>query len=270
MDFKGALMINRLPDSFRKPLLLSILLHVIVIVALIVELPSQSYRLPGPVSHQQTIVQATAIDPKAVQNQIKAIKAAQERKHKLEAAKIHRLHQQALAMKKARLREQQRLLKIKAEQVQLKQQEIVRKKALARQRQIEKQALIKKQTLLQQKLMEQQLQKDQQQLSTIKNQQLQGAIDQYKAKIIQAIASQWVVPADAKKEMSSQFLIHVAPGGVVLSVKLTRSSGNETLDRSARVAIFKASPLPVPSNPAIFDKFRELRLTVSPKEVLNE
>lgn len=251
-------MINRVPDSFRKPLLLSIALHIVIIVTLVIELPTQSYRLPGPISHQPAIVHATAINSKAVEQQIKAIKAAEEKKHQQEMAKVRRLREQAIAIKKARIREEQRLLKIKKEQTRLK-----------RQRQKEKQALIKKQDLLQQKLMQQQLQNDQQQLTHLKTQQMQGTIDQYKAKIIQAIASRWVVPADANKNMSSQFLIHVAPGGVVLGVQLLRSSGNDALDRSARVAIFKASPLPVPNNPAIFDKFRELRLTVSPKEVQN-
>ncbi|QLH41403.1 MAG: cell envelope integrity protein TolA [Coxiellaceae bacterium] len=49
---------------------------------------------------------------------------------------------------------------------------------------------------------------------------------------------------------------------------MVRSSGNSALDNSAVSAVFKTSPLPVPTDAELFDKFRELRLTVRPENIV--
>ena len=101
----------------------------------------------------------------------------------------------------------------------------------------------------------------------LKREKCGGVIDQYKGQILQAIQQQWILPDSANKEQTCVFLIHLGPGGVVISVNLVRSSGDAVLDRSAKVAVFKASPLPVPQDPVVFDQFRELRLTVRPENI---
>ena len=50
----------------------------------------------------------------------------------------------------------------------------------------------------------------------------------------------------------------------MLSVAIIQPSGNQALDKSARIAVMKASPLPVPSDPSAFAQFRLLELTVKP------
>ena len=92
-----------------------------------------------------------------------------------------------------------------------------------------------------------------------------GEVDKYKALIIGAISRQWILPENADSKMSSQFRIRLAPNGVVLEVSLIRSSGDAILDRSAQSAIYKASPLPVPSDPNTFNVFRDISLTVRPE-----
>lgn len=91
-----------------------------------------------------------------------------------------------------------------------------------------------------------------------------GEVDKYKALIINAISRQWILPENANPSMSSQFRIRLAPNGSVLEVNLTRSSGDALLDRSAQAAIYKASPLPVPVDPTVFNLFRDISLTVRP------
>ncbi len=91
-----------------------------------------------------------------------------------------------------------------------------------------------------------------------------GEVDKYKALILNAISQQWILPQNADSAMSSQFRIRLAPNGSVLEVALTRSSGDPILDRSAQSAIYKASPLPVPSDPTTFNMFRDISLTVRP------
>ena len=94
---------------------------------------------------------------------------------------------------------------------------------------------------------------------------MSGEVDKYKALIIDSISRQWILPENANGNLSSQFRIRLAPNGAVLDVNLTRSSGDAILDRSAQSAIYKASPLPVPSDPATFNLFRDISLTVRPE-----
>jgi colicin import membrane protein len=136
-----------------------------------------------------------------------------------------------------------------------------------------KKPTVTKPTAEQRKIMQQNLQ---QQISAEKHQlakqfQTQAAqseIDKYKAMILQTISSYWLVPENLEKGIYCQLLVHVGPGGVVLSVDLTKSSGNYLLDRSAKTAVLKASPLPVPTDPTLFDNFREIKLTVRPEGIM--
>lgn len=96
-----------------------------------------------------------------------------------------------------------------------------------------------------------------------------GEIDKYKQMIVQSISRKWVIPDADDSDLACQLLVHVGPGGIVLSVDILTESGNETLDRSARNAIMKASPLPVPQDSELFDNFRALRLTFRPQGIIS-
>jgi len=98
------------------------------------------------------------------------------------------------------------------------------------------------------------------------NSKMQGEVDKYKALILQAIANEWIIPEEINEGAYSKFLVSVGPKGVILDVRLIGSSGNALLDRSAKTAVLKASPLPVPDG-ILFDDFREIRLTVRPEGI---
>ena len=116
-----------------------------------------------------------------------------------------------------------------------------------------------------QALINQQMTKETQEVQAAANQQMAKLIDEYKGPITRKIGQYWIVPPNLAKGVSTLLEIKLGPGGVVLSVKLITKSGNEALDRSAKQAVFKASPLPVPKDQALFDQFRTLRLTVRPQ-----
>jgi colicin import membrane protein len=142
---------------------------------------------------------------------------------------------------------------------------LAKRKAVAKQKQLA--AQIKG---AQQQMMAQQLAQEQQQLAAnAQDQQVQKEIDKYRALIVQAISQNWVVPGNTNKDLSCQLLINVGPGGSVLNVNVVTSSGNSALDQSAITAVYKTSPLPVPSDPELFDKFRMLRLTVKPQNIVS-
>lgn len=101
--------------------------------------------------------------------------------------------------------------------------------------------------------------------SSVSEQQLA----QYKQKIVRKIAAHWRVPKGSDPKLACQLAIHLAPDGTVLDVALQHSSGLLALDRSARTAVLRASPLPVPNETRMFSAFRHFVLTVRPETVLS-
>lgn len=64
----------------------------------------------------------------------------------------------------------------------------------------------------------------------------------------------------------AEFDVVLLPGGEVLSARLKRASGNAAYDRAVETAIFRAQPLPLPPDPALFRDFRELNLRFRPQD----
>ncbi len=115
--------------------------------------------------------------------------------------------------------------------------------------------------------MQQQMNSEQKNISTVVSQAQQGAIDKYKAEILSAIQSNWRID-QVNPKLKCIYTVQLAPDGTVLSIQLMKSSGDSALDQSAQQAITLASPLPVPHNPALFNHFRQLVLTLSPQGIL--
>lgn len=75
-----------------------------------------------------------------------------------------------------------------------------------------------------------------------------------------------VMPPDIVGNPQAEFEVSLIPTGEVLNVKLSRSSGNPAYDNAVERAIRKASPLPLPTDPALVGRFRELKLKFRPNE----
>lgn len=118
------------------------------------------------------------------------------------------------------------------------------------------------------KSLRQQLLNEEIKLQGTQSRQAQGEVNKYKALILQAISENWVVPLQANKKLYCELRIRIAPGGMVLNVDVTKTSGDPSLDSSARAAVLKSSPLPVPSDPAAFESFREFVLKVKPENIM--
>lgn len=119
------------------------------------------------------------------------------------------------------------------------------------------------------KTMRQQLLNEDLKMNGTQLREAQGIVNKYQALIQQAISEHWIIPPQSNKKAYSVLLIRLAPGGMVLDVQVTKSSGDPALDNSARAAVFKASPLPVPSDPQAFEAFRQFNLKAKPENILS-
>ena len=82
--------------------------------------------------------------------------------------------------------------------------------------------------------------------------------------IREQVSKNWSEPGDFSG-LSVAFLVKVDRQGNVLSVKMTRSSGNARLDESAENAIFKASPLPFPGEARFYEYLKEFNFVFKPE-----
>jgi len=258
--------------------------------------PSESKQLKESLEEFK-IIHAVSVSSTEVQEAVTRLKTARAEERRVEANRQRKLKKEADAAKYLRMKEQQRLKQLKAEQAELaekrrqelaenkqrlqdinKQKEIEEKRILTMKKeqeelreQQEKEAA-KLAQLKQEKQEREAREKEQARLDAVREEvanraRVAGIVDKYKALILGAIGRQWILPEQVNNQLASRFKIRLAPNGRVLDVNLIRSSGDSILDRSAQAAIYKASPLPVPDDPAAFDLFREITLTVRPENM---
>ena len=91
-------------------------------------------------------------------------------------------------------------------------------------------------------------------------------VDDYTARIVTKIRRNIVMPPNVANDALAIFSVTLLPGGSVLSARLNQSSGNAAYDNAVERAILKSQPLPLPPDPNMFDRFRELKLKFKPIE----
>lgn len=88
----------------------------------------------------------------------------------------------------------------------------------------------------------------------------QSALGEWTDGIKGKIRGNTVQPPSLRGNPVAVFRVGLLPSGDVISVRLTRSSGQKAWDEATERAIWKSSPLPKPKNPAVFDRDLELKL----------
>ena len=95
---------------------------------------------------------------------------------------------------------------------------------------------------------------------------IDAMVNEYKAKIVNKIRRNIIKPPDVRDDARAEFRVTLLPDGSVLPPKLIRSSGNTLYDNAVERAILKSQPLPLPADPAMFNRFRVLLLVFRPVE----
>ena len=85
---------------------------------------------------------------------------------------------------------------------------------------------------------------------------------QYISQITAKIERNWNRPPGAIAGLQCEVRVTQGPGGIVITVKVERCNGDEAVRQSIEAAVFRASPLPLPSEPALFE--RNLVVTFRP------
>ena len=164
--------------------------------------------------------------------------------------------------------------------IQLKEKEQKRLKE-EKEKQEEQKRKLEKEKLEKEKLQKEQQQKQQLQKAQAEQQRLQkeqaaayqaaqagvqSKVNDFKGRIQGKIKRFIILPPDLQGNPQAEFDVVLLPSGDVLSVKLTRTSGNAAYDSAVERAIYKAQPLPLPPDPSLFSAFRELHLKFRPQE----
>lgn len=90
-----------------------------------------------------------------------------------------------------------------------------------------------------------------------------GELDRYLRQIQARIESNWIPPASAAPGLECVVNVTQIPSGDVVGVSVGRCNGDAAVRRSIEAAVLRASPLPTPSIPALFD--RNLEVTFRPQ-----
>lgn len=91
-----------------------------------------------------------------------------------------------------------------------------------------------------------------------------GELAAYRFALQQKVERNWVKPASSPADLQCEVRVQQLPGGDVVTVSILTCNGDAAVRRSIEAAIHKASPLPTPRNPNLFD--RNLRFTFRPEQ----
>jgi len=91
-----------------------------------------------------------------------------------------------------------------------------------------------------------------------------AAMSQYQEQIRARIERAWIRPASARTGLRCEVRITQVPGGEVVGVKVGNCNGDESVRQSIEAAAYRASPLPLPADSALFD--RNLVVTFRPQD----
>jgi colicin import membrane protein len=89
-----------------------------------------------------------------------------------------------------------------------------------------------------------------------------GLAAEWSAAIRARIERAWIRPDSARPGLDCTVAVTQAPGGTVLRVAVRTCNGDEAVRQSIEDAVLRASPLPAPPDPALFE--RELLLRFRP------
>jgi len=268
-----------------KALWISIALHVLLLIVVTISFNSTSEPKLPKVAKVKT-VQAVVVDAKVVDRELEKLKKAEQRKRNKEDNRKKRLQRDVKKAKDARRKEEKRLADLKRKQKKREKETKAKQKELAKlekKRQAEQQKLAaieakrkaeeavdrKKREAKaaeirrQQELAELKRQMEEEEREQAKlNTRLQTLRAQYVKLIEQKVERNWTPPANMTKGWSCVVNVLQNALGDVTDVRMVNCSGSAAFKDTVERAVKKASPLPAPPDPKVFEK--KIKITFRP------
>lgn len=297
------------PQEMTVPLLLSVALHLGVVIILFAGFkfsPStpeaMEVQLDAPLAEdvvpEEEIVKAAMVDEAQVNEQLEAIRAA-EQQRKDEIAELERRAEQA---KKQRELEQQRQRELEAQQraererlakekeAALKQQKEAERRAAEaeKRRKAEEEAARKAEEerkrreeearrleeerkrkeaeerarAERERQLQEELERERQARAAARSRQVQSELGKY-TNLIKATIQRNLISDPSMKGKQCVVNIRLASSGFVISVN--RVSGDPGVCKATENAVLKAGTLPVSDDPEVFAKMKDINLTFAPE-----
>ncbi len=276
-----------------RSLLYSLALHAVVITALVVNFDAERTPVfkPKPV---ENIVEAVTVDDEAVEKELQRLRELEQEKQRAMEEKLRELEEQASAVEKRRKEEERKKQaaeqkrkeeekrkseaekkrkeeerRIAAERDRIKQEKVEaeaelkriedeNRKAEAEQKRLEdekRKAEAERQRIEEEKRKKEEQEARRKQLALEQQAQDKITLQNIVAEIYRVVAGNFN-KTGLPKGLECVLSVQTVPGGEVISVTINKPSGNEVFDRRAVTAVQKASPLPLPSDPAVFERLR--------------
>ena len=98
-----------------------------------------------------------------------------------------------------------------------------------------------------------------------RQQVLASAKDDAKKAIASKVERGWIRPFSSQGRLKCTIKVKLLSDGTVMEARVVSSSGDAAFDRSAELAVRKASPLPIPRDRELFNKeFKEFNFDFEP------
>lgn len=200
------------------------------------------------------------------------VQATTEKREQEQAAKEDEEQQQRAAVAKKKLEAEKK--KVAAEQRQadeVKQAEAEKQRKVAEAKQKAAAEVAKKKAAAEEKrkadearaLADAMAEEEAELAAAAQARQDQSELARYFAAISQQVTNNFSHPR-LNDGLKCTLLVRMIPGGQVIDAKVVKSSGDPSFDRQAEVAVRKASPLPVPDEPRLFNQIREINFEFDP------
>ena len=253
----------------------ALLVHVFIIGLLLI-----SFRWQTPARPVVQVIQAKVMQDVGVAKEVERLKQQNEKLPQESEAtneaeppkkKIEKLPQDDQAARQKELQQRiqveadrKKQLELKKQEAETRRREVAEKQRQEQQKKDADQRRKQAESALKEQLAAEEKERGQARAAA-DTARAQGEIARFEALIRQKVERNWQRPSNVQQGMQCTVRVRLIPGGEVLQAVVIRSSGNALFDRSAENAVYKASPLPVPEDKALFDYFREFEFKFRPE-----
>lgn len=259
---------------------------------------SSSLGIPQGMPSQPEIVQAVAVDEKAVAAEVERLDLQEKQKKQEEINARHQLEALKHAVLKTKKEQEQQAKALKAEKEKQKK-ELETLKAQKEKRLKELSELDERRQEEQERAKQARLDREKEEKRKMmvgaraqvggglgqsttgisgksggagaaavfarqQEQFLRSMADEYAERIKVKLENVWERPSMLPDGLQCRLQIQLTPEGEVLSARVVGSSGNIAFDRSAESAAFRASPLPLPKEPELIKEFTDAIYVFAP------